>query len=181
MDAQDRERRRQRFEELCRERGLPLTVQRRAILDAVFEHDQHPTIDEVLAIARRRAAGVSRATVHRTLEALVGFGLLAKAGVPGRATRYDTHLELHHHLVCDRCDAVLDIADPALDDLDVPDTSRLGFEVRDFVVQFRGLCRACRAGKSARVGSSRAARPAAQKEVNRCGSKGKRRSSSSRR
>jgi Fe2+ or Zn2+ uptake regulation protein len=179
VEPRERERRLQDFAARCRAEGLPLTVQRRAILGAVLAHDDHPTIDEVLALARRRAPGVSRATVHRTLETLVEFGLLAKAGVPGRATRYDTHLATHHHLVCDGCDAVLDIAEPALDALPMPDTSRLGFEVRDFVVQFRGLCRACRAGKSGRGGAPRAARPVAQKEVTRCGSKGKRRSSSS--
>lgn len=179
MDAEQRERRRLRFEELCRAQGLPLTVQRRAILGAVLTHDDHPTIDEVLALARRQAPGVSRATVHRTLEALVAFGLLAKAGVPGRATRYDTHLEPHHHLVCDGCDAVLDIAEPALDALPFPDTSRLGFEVRDFVVQFRGLCRTCRAAKSERGRSPRTAGSVAQKEVTRCGSTRRRRSSSS--
>jgi Fe2+ or Zn2+ uptake regulation protein len=179
VNAQEREKRRRRFEALCRGEGLPLTVQRRAILDAVLEHDDHATVDEVLGIARRLVPGVSRASVHRTLETLARFGLLAKAGLPGRATRYDTRLEPHHHLVCNACDAVIDVTDPSLNDLPVPDTSHLGFEVRDFIVQLRGLCRACRAGRSGGGRTRGAAKPAGRKEVTRCGSKGKRRFSSS--
>ena len=162
MDAHQRDRRRQQFEALCREQGLPLTVQRRIILDVVLERDEHPTVDDVLAIARRRLPGVSRATIHRTLETFVRLGLLAKAGVPGRAARYDARLDAHHHLVCSGCEAVIDIVDPALDALPMPDTSRLGFEVSDFVVQFHGLCRACRAPLSGRRRPPRTARPASQ-------------------
>lgn len=179
MDAEERTRRIRRFEARCRKEGLPLTAQRRAILDAVLEHDDHATVDEVLEIARRLVRGVSRASVHRTLETLVRFGMLAKAALPGRATRYDTRLDRHHHLVCGDCRKVVDIADPSLDDLRVPDAAHLGFEVRDFVVQLRGLCRACRAAQRGRGGSRRAAALAGRKEVRRCGSKGQRRSSSS--
>jgi len=179
VNARERDKRRQRFAALCREEGLPLTVQRAAILDAVLEHDDHATVDQVLEIARRLVPGVSRASVHRTLETLARFGLLAKAGLPGRATRYDTRLERHHHLVCDACDAVIDVTDPSLNDLPFPDTSHLGFEVRDFIVQLRGLCRACRARRSGRARSRGAAEPAGRKEATRCGSRGKRRCSSS--
>lgn len=159
MDAHQRDKRRQQFEALCRAEGLPLTVQRRIILDVVLERGEHPTVDDVLLIARRRLPGVSRATIHRTLETFVRLGLLAKAGVPGRAARYDARLDAHHHLVCSACEAVIDIVDPALDALPMPDASRLGFEVSDFVVQFRGLCQACRAPQSGRRRPSDQARP----------------------
>jgi Fe2+ or Zn2+ uptake regulation protein len=39
---------------------------------------------------------------------------------------------------------VIDIADSRLDRIPIPDTSTLGFEVEDFRVQLRGLCRRCR-------------------------------------
>ncbi len=38
----------------------------------------------------------------------------------------------------------VDIADAGLDALSLPDTSGFGFEVKDFRVQLRGLCRSCR-------------------------------------
>jgi Fur family peroxide stress response transcriptional regulator len=129
---------------LLRERGLALTRQRRAILRAVLDLDEHPTADRVHAVLRRRRVSVSRATVFRTLEALCQAGAIAKASHRGLGTRYDGRTDLHHHLVCNRCDRVIDISDARLDALPVPDTRRLGFVVSDFQVQLRGTCRQCR-------------------------------------
>jgi Fur family peroxide stress response transcriptional regulator len=122
---------------------VPLTPQRRIVLDAVLNLDCHPTADEVYASPRVRRARISRATVYRTLESLVDLGVITKACHPGGVVRYDGRLEMHHHLICMRCDAVVDIADPALDALPIPDTSGFGFNVTDFRVQLRGLCRRC--------------------------------------
>lgn len=144
MDAAEKARRRAALEKALGERGLPVTVQRRAIFDVVLEHGSHPTVDEIFARVQRRLPGVSRATVHRTLETFSDLGILAKAPLPGRATRYDTLLERHHHAICDRCEAILDLRDMSLTELPLPDTAALGFEARDVVVQVRGLCRSCR-------------------------------------
>jgi Fur family peroxide stress response transcriptional regulator len=129
---------------LCRERGLPLTPQRAAVLEAVLDLDNHPTADQVHEAVAGKKPGVSRATVYRALESLVGVGAITKACHPGKAVRYDSRTETHHHLVCLRCDEVVDITDERLDALPVPDTSRHGFEVSDFRVQLRGICRRCR-------------------------------------
>jgi Fe2+ or Zn2+ uptake regulation protein len=126
------------------ERGLVLTPQRRAVLRAVLDLDEHPTADRVHAVLRRRRARVSRATVFRTLEALSRAGVIAKASHHGMASRYDGRIDPHHHLVCTHCDRVIDICDSRLDALPVPDTRRLGFVVSDFQVHLRGTCKQCR-------------------------------------
>ncbi len=128
----------------CRERGLVLTPQRRAILRAVLDLDDHPTADRVHAVLGRRRVRVSRATVFRTLEAFARLGIITKACHPGSAVRYDRRTDRHHHLVCMRCNRVIDIQDARLDALPVPDTRRFGFVVSDFKVQLRGTCKECR-------------------------------------
>ncbi|HOX01287.1 MAG TPA: hypothetical protein P5555_09895 [Candidatus Paceibacterota bacterium] len=50
-------------------------------------------------------------------------------------------------MICLECDAVVDIAAPELEGLSLPDTSGLGFEVRGYGVELRGLCRRCRERK----------------------------------
>jgi Fe2+ or Zn2+ uptake regulation protein len=87
--------------------------------------------------------------VYRALESLARVGVITKACHPGKTVRYDSRTETHHHLVCLRCDVVIDITDERLDALPVPDTSRLGFEVSDFRVQLRGICRRCRGQEEA--------------------------------
>jgi len=132
------------FQRRCRAQGIPLTTQRRLILKAVLDLSCHPTADEVHAQPSLRRARISRATIYRTLESLVRLGLITKACHPGGVVRYDGRTELHHHLICLRCDAVMDIADARLDALPIPDTAPFGFDVQDFRVQLRGLCRRCR-------------------------------------
>jgi Fur family ferric uptake transcriptional regulator len=58
--------------------------------------------------------------------------------------RYDRRTEVHHHLICLRCEDVIDISDKHLDRVRIPDLSDLGFEVSDHRVQLRGICRRCR-------------------------------------
>ena len=144
MDAQAKDERIEAFRQLCRERGLALTPQRRAILRAVLDLDDHPTADRVHAALGRRRVRVSRATVFRTLESFARLGIIAKACHPGSSIRYDRRTDRHHHLVCSRCDRVVDISDARLDALPVPDTRSFGFVVSDFKVQLRGICKECR-------------------------------------
>ncbi len=134
----------QHFRQLCRERGLPFTVQRRVILEAALGLGNHPTADQVHEVVAARHPDISRATVYRNLEQLAHLGILAKACHPGRGLRYDRRTDVHHHLVCLRCDDVLDLDDERLNALPLPDTSALGFEIRTFGVELRGVCRRCR-------------------------------------
>ena len=144
MDSEQRRQRQAHLERAVREAGLPLTVQRRVIFEAVLDLGGHPTADQVHGEVRRRLDGISRTTVYRTLETLVRLEVITKACHPGTAVRFDAETGLHHHLVCMRCDRVEDIHDARLDTLPVPDTTSFGFEVKDFRVQLRGLCRRCR-------------------------------------
>jgi Fur family transcriptional regulator, peroxide stress response regulator len=134
----------ERIQRLCSERGLALTPQRRAILRAVLDADDHPTAERVQAALARRRVRVSRATVFRALESLARLGVITKACHPGPSVRYDRRTDRHHHLVCLVCDRVSDISDARLDALPVPDTRRFGFVVSDFGVQLRGICKECR-------------------------------------
>lgn len=144
MDEMDRRDRLESFARLCRERGLRCTIQRRVIFEAMLDLAHHPTADQVYEAVGARLPGVSRTTVYRTLENLARMGVITKACHPGAVARYESRTELHHHLICLRCGSVADISDPRLDSVTIPDTSELGFELTDFRVQLRGICRRCR-------------------------------------
>lgn len=135
----------ERFEKVCRAHGLPLTVQRRLIYEAVQNHPDHPTADDVYCAVRDRLPGVSRATVYRTLESFVRLGLLGKSAHHGSARRYDKNTTRHHHLMCVCCERTVDLDQPSLDRLRLPDVRRTGFQILDYSVHFTGVCSACRA------------------------------------
>ena len=144
MDETARAQRIEMFRRLCRERGERCTVQRRVILEAVLELNNHPTADQVYDAVEARLPGIARTTVYRTLEHLARMGVITKACHPGRAARFDSRIDLHHHLVCLRCNDFIDFDHHALDGLTIPDTSAVDFEVFDYRVQLRGICRGCR-------------------------------------
>lgn len=148
MDSQMRQQRLEFFAKQCREEGLPLTSQRRAVLEAVLSLANHPTADQVHERVVERLPELNRTTVYRALETLVGMHVITKIAHPGRVVRYDRRADTHHHLICQKCDTVLDLEDPKLDDLPIPDTSALGFSVVDYRVQLRGLCQSCQESPS---------------------------------
>ena len=133
----------ERIRRACEQRGVPLTESRHVIVEALLDLKTHPTADEVHAAASRRDPGIGRATVYRALEQFVRIGVLTKVSHPGAAVRYDAVVDRHHHLICLECNGILDISDPGLDEVSVPDTSSLGFVVSDMQVQLRGVCRSC--------------------------------------
>jgi Fur family peroxide stress response transcriptional regulator len=137
------------FAALCRRRGVPVTVQRRAILEELAGRDDHPTADDVFTAVQDRIPGVSRTTVYRVLDTLVDVGAARRVAHPGAAVRYDAKVRRHHHLICSRCGTVRDLDDAALDAL-VPRARVRGFEVHDYSVHFTGVCAQCRASGAKR-------------------------------
>jgi Fur family peroxide stress response transcriptional regulator len=131
------------FEEVCRQSGFPLTVQRRVILECILQRHDHPTADQVHEDVRARVPEISRTTVYRTLESLVQMGAIRRAHHLGPASRFDANTAHHHHLVCMRCNSVVDFEDPRLDQLPVPDESRTSFQILDYSVHYAGLCATC--------------------------------------
>ena len=143
------------LEAACRRHGVPLTVQRRVVLETLSRRTDHPTADQLLVDVRTRLPGVSRTTVYRVLETLVRLGLAVKTCTPGSAVRFDPRTERHHHLVCLQCERVIDLHAPSLDALRLPALRTAGFEISDYSVHFRGTCPECRRRERAGARRSR--------------------------
>ena len=102
------------FEQECRRRGLALTVQRRAVFEELSTRRDHPTADQVFDAVQRRLPGLSRTTVYRVLETLVGMGFAQKVHHPDAVVRFDPMTGRHHHLVCESCGRLIDLDDSAV-------------------------------------------------------------------
>jgi Fur family peroxide stress response transcriptional regulator len=148
VNAPQIQQRLQQFEALCRERGLPLTVQRRDILKAVLERDDHPSADQIYESVKDRIPDLSRTTVYRVLETLVGLGVIRRLHHPGAGARFDGKIHRHHHVICRKCNRVIDVESKKLDDLRLPPSQRHGFQIEDHSVHFMGVCETCRRNES---------------------------------
>ena len=151
------------FEAACRAHGLPVTVQRRRIFEALCDRTDHPMPDQVYAAVKDTLPGVSRTTVYRVLDTLVRVGVLAKACSPSAARRVDPRTSRHHHLVCQRCDRLIDVDDEAVEHrIRPPDVRRRGFAIRGYSIYFTGLCAACQKKATAARPGRQAAVPRAR-------------------
>jgi Fur family transcriptional regulator, peroxide stress response regulator len=132
----------------CRERGFPVTVQRRAIFDALLDLEDHPTIDQVYENVKERIPGASRTTVFRTLETLAELGVAKITSHFESVARFDGNVDHHHHLICVRCSKVMVFDDSAFTGIPSANTRRRGFEIFDYSVYFEGLCHECETSRA---------------------------------
>jgi len=132
------------FEKGCREHGLAMTIQRRAILDALSSRTDHPTADQIYEDIREKLKGVSRTTVYRVLETLVSIGVAKKISNPESKARFDADTNRHHHLSCLKCGMILDLHDTTLNDITVPDRLDDEFTILDYSITYTGFCARCR-------------------------------------
>lgn len=115
---------------------LKVTQQRRLITEVFFDpahRESHPTVEELYLRVRQREPGVGYATVYRTLKLLVDSGLAVPSQLGDNQTRYEPDVpgEHHDHLVCLRCNAVIEFEDPRIEELQHEIARRFGFELAD--------------------------------------------------
>ena len=150
MDALTRRNALSRFEALGRERGVPLTVQRRTVFEVLLDSTDHPPVEEVYRCARARAPGISQTTVYRVLDLLEHSGLATRIHHPDRVARYDADTSPHDHIRCTKCFRVVDCLERPAGIPPVPPETA-GFEIRGYTVVYEGVCPECRSGANDRA------------------------------
>jgi len=136
-------RRRDEFVQRCHARGLAVTPQRLAVIQALLASENHPSADDICAAVRRSHPHVSLATVHRILEQFCEVGEARKVTQLHDLARYDGNVEAHHHVLCVRCRRVQDIEIPEVDKL-LEGRTRLGqFALLGCSLEIDALCRRC--------------------------------------
>jgi len=129
-----------------RERGLRITPQRIALVEAFATDPTHPTAQELFERLRPAFPSMSFATVYNTLDALAQAGLSSTLRLGG-AARFDPNTTPHHHAVCDACGAAFDVPAKTLAPKEA-NTARVheaapGFVVRRVEQTYRGTCADC--------------------------------------
>lgn len=120
---------------LARKR-LKVTQQRRLITEVFFDpahRESHPTVEELYLRVRAREPKIGYATVYRTLKLLVESGLAAPNRLGDNQTRYEPEIpgEHHDHLVCVRCNAVIEFEDERIEELQHEIAARYGLKLTD--------------------------------------------------
>ena len=99
------------------EKGLRVTTQRIAILEAILSLDNHPSAENITEYIRRNYPSISVGTVYKVLDFFVEHKLLNKVKTESGTMRFDPLLTKHHHLYCNESDRIEDYEDKELDQL----------------------------------------------------------------
>ncbi len=131
---------------ILRDRGLRITPQRIALVEAFASDPSHPTAQDLFERLRPTFPSMSFATVYNTLDALAQAGLSSTLRLGG-AARFDPNTAAHHHAVCDACGGVSDVPAKSLEP-DAPGVARVHAASPGFVVDrvektYRGTCARC--------------------------------------
>src|SRR5947199_5415372 len=122
-----------------------LTPQRRAVLQAVAESDEHPTAGEIFEAARKSLPSISFATVYNSLKYLTESGLVREINFGKGSSRYDRVTARHDHAVCSRCGRLVDFDLPETSQLMRAAARRSRFKPESIHLTLVGVCPDCRA------------------------------------
>ncbi len=130
-------------------RGLRLTRQRRAVLDAVAEADSSISPVQVFDAARERCPELGLTTVYRTLDVLSEIGALRRVHGSDRCEAFVPAGSAHGHtVVCSRCGRATEFTQCDMEAVAEAAARQTGYRITDHFLQLSGLCDACAGGRA---------------------------------
>jgi len=124
----------------CEAKGLRLTGQRRVIAQILESADDHPDVEALHVRAAQLDAGISIATVYRTVKAFEEAGLLERREFgDGRARWEDADREHHDHLIDMATGEVIEFCDPEIEALKEAIARRLGYRLEGHRLELYGI------------------------------------------
>ena len=133
----------QNFIEKCQVHNLKVTPQRVAIYRDLLNSTEHPTVDAMFQIVKKKFPNISFDTVSRTMLTFAEIGLVDLVEVYGGAKRFDPNVSNHHHLHCVSCGKIFDFHSDHYNNLEIPDDVRRAFTVLTSRVVLKGICEKC--------------------------------------
>jgi Fur family ferric uptake transcriptional regulator len=134
------------FNDFAVSKGLRSTRQRDIILDIFLSTHQHVSVEELYLKVKSSNAGIGQATVYRTLKLFAEAGLAREILLHDGQTRYEHVVagEHHDHLVCTKCNTIVEFENETIEALQREIAIRHGFQIGSHKLEIYGLCAACR-------------------------------------
>jgi Fur family ferric uptake transcriptional regulator len=118
------------LEQLCIERGMKMTEQRRIIARVLSDAEDHPDVEDLYQRSVELDPKISIATVYRTVRLFAEAGLLDKHDFGDGRSRYEQASDDHHdHLVDVQSGTIIEFHDEEVEDLQRQIAARLGYSL----------------------------------------------------
>ena len=127
-----------------RSRGYRITPQRDLIIQAISLSPRHITAEEIALQLQEYTQAINIATVYRTLDLLWQEGFACRNDLSeGKIVYATVQHGPHIHLVCRKCNQVIDADSDALDMLNLELQEQYGFDPDLDHFSIFGVCSEC--------------------------------------
>jgi|SRR5687767_11678989 Fur family ferric uptake transcriptional regulator len=128
------------IEQLCADKGLRITEQRRIIARVLGEADDHPDVETLHERAAAVDPRISIATVYRTVRLFEEAGILERHEFGDGRSRYEAASDDHHdHLIDVETGQVIEFVDEELEMLQRRIAEKLGYRLVDHRMELYGV------------------------------------------
>jgi len=129
-----------RIENLCIEKGLKMTGQRRVIARVLGESHDHPDVEMVHRRAVRIDSKISIATVYRTVRLFEEHKILSRHDFGDGRARYEEVSEHHHdHLINIDSGEIIEFENSEIESLQRAVAQKLGYRLVDHRLELYGV------------------------------------------
>ncbi|HEX7166425.1 MAG TPA: transcriptional repressor [Acidimicrobiales bacterium] len=128
---------------LVRERGGRITTCRRALLSALVDAQGHMTADALAERVHASHPDIHRSTIYRSLNDLDALDVVEHVHLGHGPAVYHLADDLHRHLVCETCGAVVEVPDDLFRGLARAVADGYGFRLQPGHFALLGTCAAC--------------------------------------
>lgn len=128
------------IEQMCIDRGMRMTEQRRIIARVLSEATDHPDVEEVYRRATKVDSRISIATVYRTVRLFEEAGILERHDFRDGRSRYEPVSDEHHdHLIDVESGQVHEFQNEEIERLQREVARQLGFKLVDHRMELYGV------------------------------------------
>ena len=129
-----------RIENICVEKGMRMTDQRRVVARVLSSSHDHPDVEELYRRAHALDPHISIATVYRTVRLFEEAGIISRHDFRDGRSRYEEAPETHHdHLIDMKTGRVIEFVDQDIEALQEAIARRLGYKLVDHRLELYGM------------------------------------------
>ncbi len=131
--------------ENLKKNNLKVTPQRLTIYNYLYHNHIHPSAETIYNNIKEQNPTISLATVYKTLKSLKDSGLVQEINVGEDSFRYDVQIEPHSHIICTKCNSIIDYF-PQKDFINrIQDkvSKETEFKLDSHQMYFYGTCKHC--------------------------------------
>jgi len=134
------------FKNLLKVNKLKFTIQRKTILETLYNSDEHLTPESLHQLIQKKYPDlkIGIATIYRTLALLEESQMVTFLSFGAQGKKYELGIKEHHdHLICTECGKITEFVDEQIEARQHLITKELGFEMSDHSMQIYGICKEC--------------------------------------